>query len=76
MMKRPDRTHVLKNSTVPILFVIGTEDVAAPLNDVLKQVHLSEISYIHILENTGHMGMWESADILNEYLEEFVNESD
>ena len=76
MMQRPDRTHVLKNSIVPVLFVIGTEDIAAPLNDILKQAHLPEISYIHILENTGHMGMWEATEILNEYLEEFVNESD
>jgi pimeloyl-ACP methyl ester carboxylesterase len=76
MMVRPDRTDVLRNSVVPNLFVIGTEDVAAPLNDVLKQAHLPEMSYIHILENTGHMGIWEAANELNEYLEEFVNESE
>jgi pimeloyl-ACP methyl ester carboxylesterase len=55
--------------------MIGTEDIAAPLNDLLKQVHLPGISYIHVLENTGHMGMWEAAKVFNEYLEEFVNES-
>lgn len=76
MMERPDRTHILRNSVVPILFVMGTEDVAAPLNDVLKQAHLPEISYIHILEDAGHMGIWEAANRLNECLEEFVNESE
>ena len=74
MMQRPDRTHVLKNSKVPVLFMLGTQDVAAPLSDLLKQVHLPRISYIHIL-NTGHMGMWEASGGFNEYLEEFVNES-
>ena len=75
MMQRPDRTHVLKNSTVPVLFIIGSDDVAAPLNDLLKQVHLPGISYIHILEHTGHMGMWEAAAVFNDHLEEFINES-
>jgi len=31
---------------------MGAEDVAAPLNDVLKQVHQPEICYIHIIEDT------------------------
>ena len=75
MMQRPDRTHVLKNSKVPVLFIIGTDDVAAPLNDLLKQVHLPRISYIHILEHTGHMAMWEAAAVFNDHLEEFINES-
>ena len=38
MMKRPDRTHVLKNSKIPVLFVMATEDIAAPMKDVLQQV--------------------------------------
>jgi pimeloyl-ACP methyl ester carboxylesterase len=72
MMNRPDRTEVLKNTRTPVLFVIGTEDVAAPMQDVLKQVHLPEIAYIHILENTGHMGMWEASEKLNTAILEFV----
>jgi len=72
MMQRPDRTAVLKNSKVPVLFVIGTEDVAAPMQDVLQQVHLPEITYIHILENTGHMGMWEATQKVNTAILEFI----
>ncbi len=74
MMNRPDRTHVLKSSKVPVLFVTGTEDNAAPLNDVLQQVHLAEISYIHILENAAHMSMWEATSILNNHLLAYINE--
>lgn len=72
MMNRPDRTQVLKNSKVPVLFVIGTEDVAAPLQDVLKQTHLPKISFIQILEDTGHMGMWEDAKKTNNAILEFI----
>lgn len=75
MMHRPDRTDVLKNSKVPVLFIVGSDDIAAPLHDLLKQVHLPGISYIHMLEQAGHMGMWEAAAVFNDHLEEFINES-
>lgn len=65
MKNRPDRTHVLSSSKKPVLFILGTEDVAAPLNDLLQQVHLPPTAYIHILENVGHMGMLEATDEVN-----------
>lgn len=74
MMNRPDRTQVLKSNPLPVLFVLGTEDVAAPLNDVLQQTHLPLISYIHILDGVGHMGMWESTERLNELLIAFIHQ--
>ncbi len=74
MMKRPDRSHVLKSNPLPVLFVMGTEDVAAPLNDVLQQSHLPLISYIHILDGNGHMGMWESTDRMNQLLLSFIQQ--
>lgn len=74
MMNRPDRTQVLKNTRLPVLFVMGTDDKTLLLNDALKQVHLPEIAYIHIIENAGHMSMLEKPDELNVILEKFVNE--
>jgi pimeloyl-ACP methyl ester carboxylesterase len=74
MMNRPDRSSVLKNNKLPVLFVMGTEDNAAPINDVLQQVHLPEIAYIHILENSGHMGMLEKPMRLNRILKDFIHE--
>ncbi len=76
MMGRPDRTIVLRNSKTPVLFIAGTEDVAAPLNDVLQQVHLPETCYIHILQNTGHMGMWEATDAVNKYVLQFIEDTE
>ncbi len=72
MMNRPRRINVLEESKLPVLFVTGTEDTAAPVNDVLKQVHLPKIAYIHILKNCGHMGMWEEKYLMNKYLLEFI----
>ncbi len=73
MMMRPDRTLVLRNSKMPVLFVAGTEDVAVPLADVLQQVHMPKISFFHILENTGHMGMWEETEKTNDFILNFIN---
>jgi pimeloyl-ACP methyl ester carboxylesterase len=74
MMKRPDRTAILKNSKLPVLLVIGTEDTAAPIKDVLQQVHLPEITYVHILEKCGHIGMWEATANLNNAILEFIKD--
>ena len=74
MMNRHDATSVLSNAHLPVLFIAGKEDTAVLLGDVLKQVSLPEISYFHLLNNTGHMGMWEAADTVNEFVEEFIND--
>lgn len=73
MMNRPDRTAVLKSNPLPVLFVIGTEDAPAPMNDVLQQTHLPDKSYIHVLQGIGHMSMLEAPDQLNKHLLAFIN---
>jgi pimeloyl-ACP methyl ester carboxylesterase len=72
MMNRDDATIVLINCAVPVLFIIGTEDIAAPLNDMLQQCHLPNQSHILILENVGHMGMLEATEKVNEAIEMFI----
>jgi pimeloyl-ACP methyl ester carboxylesterase len=74
MMQRPDRTNVLKNAAVPVLFIMGKYDNAVPLQDGLKLCHLPGNSYIHILHQSGHMGMLEEADMSNRILEKFFLE--
>ena len=73
MMNRPDRTAVLKEAKVPVLFIIGEEDIAAPLDDLLQQVHLPDISDIHILQGVGHMGMMEVPELVNKHLLSFID---
>lgn len=75
MMKRTDRTHVLKNWKNPVLIVAGKEDPAVPLAQSLSQSHIPEICYFHILINTAHMGMLENTNLTNELLKEFLNQA-
>jgi pimeloyl-ACP methyl ester carboxylesterase len=72
MMQRPDRVSLLENTSCPVLFIAGKYDAAIPLNDVLKQCHLPEKSYFHILKKSGHMGMTEEPLNTNRILEEFL----
>lgn len=74
MMQRPDRSYVLKESKVPVIFVIGAEDKAAPLQDLLEQVHLPNVSYINIIDNVGHMSMLEMPETLNSVLLTFLDD--
>jgi len=62
MMARPDRTHLLRTTELPVLFIIGRHDTAVPFEDALQQSHMPRLSYIHILENSGHMGMVEEPE--------------
>jgi len=72
MMKRPDRTSLLKKTEKPVLFVAGEHDNAIPLNDIVKQCHLPEKSYFHVLKKSGHMGMMEESGKANQILQEFL----
>ncbi|MBK5270134.1 MAG: alpha/beta hydrolase [Bacteroidia bacterium] len=72
MIQRPDRTDLLKKATIPVLFIIGEHDNAVPFQDSLQQCYLPEISYIHILSQSGHLGMLEEADKTNNALENFL----
>jgi pimeloyl-ACP methyl ester carboxylesterase len=74
MMNRPDRTDVLKNIKKPILFIIGEKDSAVPLEQSLRQSYLPELCYIHILENTAHMGMFEHSNHSSELVNDFLNQ--
>jgi len=72
MMDRPDRTNVLKQNKIPVLFVLGRNDAAIPFNDVLRLASMPDISYIHILEQSGHMGMIEEPEKSNVFLNNFL----
>lgn len=72
MRDRPDRTHVLQFSTVPVLYIIGKSDKAISLEDSLAQSCLASISSVLFLNDVGHMSMFESPQILNETVESFI----
>ncbi len=75
MIKRPDRTNMLQKTTLPVLFIMGKYDMAVPMQDGLKQCYMPKISYIHILQQSGHMGMLEESGLSNRFLDEFLLQS-
>jgi pimeloyl-ACP methyl ester carboxylesterase len=72
MILRPDRTSVLKSFPRPVLFIVGKHDEAIPFEDSLQQCHLPAVSSVHILQHSGHIGMWEEEKLSTSYLEKFL----
>ena len=73
MMDRPNLTHVLANTTLPVLFILGTQDIAVALEDTLPQTKMPNTAYLYILENCGHMGMLEHPVIFNTAVLDFLD---
>jgi pimeloyl-ACP methyl ester carboxylesterase len=73
MRDREDRTSVLKNSTVPVLFVAGKRDGTIPLEKSLEQCHLAKHSIVHFLSEAGHMGMIENKAEAIKILRNYTN---
>jgi pimeloyl-ACP methyl ester carboxylesterase len=73
MIAREDRTLVWQHSQVPVLIIAGAFDQLIPLNDNLKQASLPQLSYIHVLRQSGHMGMVEEPEPTNAMITEFLN---
>lgn len=74
MRNRPDTTTVLRTMTKPVLFIMGEEDKAVPMEIALEQCHLPQISYIHILTHTAHMGMIERTILCKSIVDQFLQD--
>jgi pimeloyl-ACP methyl ester carboxylesterase len=72
MMNRPDRSTILRNNPLPVLFITATEDAPAPMNDILLQSRLPDKPYLHILTNVGHMSLWEAPDAVSRHILAFI----
>ena len=70
MMQRPDRTNVLQQTHLPVLMIAGKFDKAVPVEASLKATLLPQLSYIHVLESSGHMGMIEEAEESNRIIKQ------
>ncbi len=72
MRDRPERTKVLKSFNGPILFIAGEEDNVIPLKDSKEQAILPKYPFPYFLKDTGHMGMFEKKEQVNEMVEDFI----
>ena len=59
MRDRPDRSQVLRAADFPVMFIAGKQDPAVSLEQTLQQCHLPKESHTVLLDQTGHMGMFE-----------------
>ncbi|UII33846.1 alpha/beta hydrolase [Fulvivirga ulvae] len=62
MRDRPDRTDVLKSLAVPILIVAGNKDTSVPIEHIYAQELMPKKAVVHIFDNVGHMGMFETKE--------------
>lgn len=73
MILRPDRTLVLKTFSNPVLLICGKYDTVVPLDVSLKQSQIPAFTFLHILQHSGHVGMWEESKLSSSYLGEFLS---
>jgi len=74
MMQRPDRTEVLKNTKVPVLFIYGEQDEIIDVHKTIGQASLPSTASVHILKKSGHLGMIEEPQESNKILEAFLSD--
>jgi len=73
MIGRPDRTHLLKALPFPVQWIIGEDDKVIPKEKSLHQSSLSNVNFVTVYENCGHMSMLEQPARLTNDLITFAN---
>lgn len=72
MLNRPNRATVLEKILVPVLLIIGKEDEAIPYESSLRMSNLAEVTDLQIIDNIGHMGMFESREVTEKIVMNFL----
>jgi len=72
MKGRKDRTDVLAESKVPVLFILGKQDSRMPYKTIMKQAALPGHAEILLLGDTAHMGFIESPDLTLRSVRDFA----
>jgi pimeloyl-ACP methyl ester carboxylesterase len=73
MLERPNATKMIEATHVPLLMIAGKHDLAVPFSQSLKQFHLSQLTYLKVLQSSGHMGIIEEPEAVNNFLTFFIN---
>jgi pimeloyl-ACP methyl ester carboxylesterase len=72
MRNRKAMTHLLEQSNMPVWMIAGDSDLAVTIQDSLEQIKLLPSSNSLVLENVGHMGMFEATDQVNEFIHQCI----
>ena len=73
MRDRKSKVSVLKDTDIPVLFIVGKEDQAVPMVKSLEQCYLPKDSIVHFYDKTGHMGMFEREVETNNAIKNFMS---
>lgn len=73
MINRPDRTHILRATKLPVCMIMGIYDKAVPFEHSLEQSYMADHSFINIMRYSGHMSMLEETAPANEKLAFFLH---
>ena len=73
MRDREDTTSVLKKTGIPVLFIIGRQDQAVDPEKTLLLTNLPSHAETCILENAGHMGMFEAPGLCLEAISNWMS---
>lgn len=74
MIERRDQNEMLRNTTVPHLFILGRKDDYIPVEAAEAMVAAHPEARVRWLENSGHMGFLEEPEATAEAILEFVRE--
>jgi 3-oxoadipate enol-lactonase len=75
MMGRTDTTPSLAKITVPVLIIVGEDDIITPVSVAKKMNELIPNSKLEIIPTVGHMCNWESKEKFNKSLAHFLSKS-
>lgn len=73
MKNREDSAAFIKVLDKPVLMIIGRNDPSVPYETSMEQAGLLKQPHMHLLEETGHMGMFEHEKETLIYVEKFVD---
>lgn len=74
MAERKDNTSVLEGSPIPWLFIVGKEDQSIPYSSISDLFDLPKSSEVLLLEECGHMGMFEYPKACMNKINEFAQD--
>lgn len=74
MKGRIDRSDILDTLPVPFLYILGKKDRFIP-ETILNKIDFPEETTIGILENSGHMGMFEEKEKSLTLINDFCNKN-
>lgn len=75
MRDRADLSQLLKSSNFPVHFIAGRNDTSVPMDISEKQSKYIRRSSSLVIEDCGHMGMFEKPDLCSKSITTFIKNS-